>query len=104
MLAREEEATCEISFEDQRTAPARDRRRGGRVGISVVLISVVLAELLGSNVGLGFELQRASNTLQNAKAFPGADAGPRDQRLAVVAREVHGRPSPLEHGCWSEAV
>ena len=42
---------------------------GIRVGISVVLISVVLAELLGSNVGLGYELQRASNTFQNARAF-----------------------------------
>jgi ABC-type nitrate/sulfonate/bicarbonate transport system permease component len=42
---------------------------GIRIGISIVLISVVLAELLGSNVGLGFELQRASNTFQNARAF-----------------------------------
>ena len=42
---------------------------GLRVGISVVLIGVVLAELLGSNVGLGFELQRATNTFQNARAF-----------------------------------
>lgn len=42
---------------------------GLRVGISVVLIGVVLAELLGSNVGLGFELQRATNTFQNGRAF-----------------------------------
>ncbi len=37
---------------------------GIRVGVSVVMISVVLAELLGSNVGLGYELQRAASTLQ----------------------------------------
>lgn len=42
---------------------------GVRVGISIVLISVVLAELLGSTAGLGFELQRASNTFQNDRAF-----------------------------------
>lgn len=42
---------------------------GIRVGISIVLISVVLAELLGSTGGLGFELQRASNTFQSARAF-----------------------------------
>ena len=42
---------------------------GLRVGISVVLIGVVLAELLGSNVGLGFELQRATNTFKNGRAF-----------------------------------
>jgi ABC-type nitrate/sulfonate/bicarbonate transport system permease component len=42
---------------------------GIRIGISVVLISVILAELLGSNVGLGFELQRASSTMQNARSF-----------------------------------
>lgn len=42
---------------------------GIRIGISLVLISVILAELLGANVGLGFELQRATNTLQNARGF-----------------------------------
>ena len=42
---------------------------GIRVGISLVLISVILAELLGSSVGLGYELQRATNTLQNARGY-----------------------------------
>jgi ABC-type nitrate/sulfonate/bicarbonate transport system permease component len=37
---------------------------GLRVGISVVMIAVVLAELLGSSRGLGYELQRAASTLQ----------------------------------------
>jgi ABC-type nitrate/sulfonate/bicarbonate transport system permease component len=37
---------------------------GLRIGISVVMISVVLAELLGSNAGLGYELQRAASTLR----------------------------------------
>ncbi len=37
---------------------------GIRIGASVVLIAVVLAELLGSNMGLGYELQKASSTLQ----------------------------------------
>jgi ABC-type nitrate/sulfonate/bicarbonate transport system permease component len=36
---------------------------GLRIGVSVVMISVVLAELLGSNAGLGYELQRAASTL-----------------------------------------
>jgi ABC-type nitrate/sulfonate/bicarbonate transport system permease component len=42
---------------------------GIRVGVSLVLISVVFAELLGSNVGLGYEIQRASNTFQYARAY-----------------------------------
>ncbi|RZU30978.1 ABC transporter permease [Blastococcus saxobsidens] len=37
---------------------------GLRIGVSVVMISVVLAELLGSNAGLGYELQRAASTLR----------------------------------------
>lgn len=36
---------------------------GLRIGVSVVMISVVLAELLGSNAGLGFQLQTAASTL-----------------------------------------
>ncbi|MFD5224193.1 ABC transporter permease [Microbacterium sp. NPDC058342] len=44
-------------------------RAGMRIGFSLVLISVILAELLGSTSGLGFELQRASDTFQNARAF-----------------------------------
>lgn len=42
---------------------------GIRIGISIVLISVVLAEMLGSSVGLGFELQQTSDTFKNALSF-----------------------------------
>lgn len=37
---------------------------GLRIGSSIVTIYVVLAELLGSNQGLGHEIERASSTLQ----------------------------------------
>lgn len=42
---------------------------GLRIGISMVAISVILAEILGANAGLGFEIQQAINTLQVAKAY-----------------------------------
>ena len=42
---------------------------GLRLGISLVAISVVLGEVLGSNAGLGFEIQQAVNTLQVAKSY-----------------------------------
>lgn len=42
---------------------------GLRLGISLVAISVVLGEVLGSNAGLGFEIQQSVNTLQVAKSY-----------------------------------
>lgn len=42
---------------------------GLRLGISLVAISVVLGEVLGSNAGLGYEIQQAINTLQVAKSY-----------------------------------
>jgi ABC-type nitrate/sulfonate/bicarbonate transport system permease component len=42
---------------------------GLRIGVSVVMISVVLAELLGSNAGLGYELQRSASTLQLPREY-----------------------------------
>jgi ABC-type nitrate/sulfonate/bicarbonate transport system permease component len=42
---------------------------GLRIGVSVVMISVVLAELLGSNAGLGYELQRAASTLHLPREY-----------------------------------
>ena len=42
---------------------------GLRIGVSVVMISVVLAELLGSNAGLGYELQRAASTLSLPREY-----------------------------------
>jgi ABC-type nitrate/sulfonate/bicarbonate transport system permease component len=42
---------------------------GLRIGVSVVMISVVLAELLGSNAGLGYKLQRAASTLSLPREY-----------------------------------
>jgi ABC-type nitrate/sulfonate/bicarbonate transport system permease component len=42
---------------------------GLRIGVSVVMISVVLAELLGSNAGLGYELQRSASTLKLPREY-----------------------------------
>lgn len=42
---------------------------GLRIGVSVILIGVILAELIGSNAGLGFELKRATGTLANSRTY-----------------------------------
>ena len=42
---------------------------GLRIGVSVAMISVVLAELLGSNAGLGYELQRSASTLHISREY-----------------------------------
>ncbi len=42
---------------------------GLRVGLSIVTISVVLAELLGSNMGLGHEIEMATSRLRTADAY-----------------------------------
>lgn len=42
---------------------------GLRIGVSVVMISVVLAELLGSTAGLGFLLQTAASTLELPREY-----------------------------------
>jgi len=42
---------------------------GIRIGVSVVMISVVLAELLASSSGLGYELQKAASTLEGPRQY-----------------------------------
>ncbi|MER7006928.1 ABC transporter permease [Dactylosporangium sp. NPDC000555] len=42
---------------------------GLRIGSSIVTISVVLAELLGSNAGLGHEIEQASSRFQIANSY-----------------------------------
>ena len=42
---------------------------GLRLGAAMVAINVVLAEVLGANAGLGYELQQAANTLQIADSY-----------------------------------
>ena len=42
---------------------------GLRIGSSIVTISVVLAELLGSNAGLGHEIEQASSRFQIADSY-----------------------------------
>src|SRR5690606_25392247 len=42
---------------------------GLRIGISVVTIMVVLAELLGSQEGLGHQIERASSSFMIADAY-----------------------------------
>lgn len=42
---------------------------GVRIGAALCMITVILAEMLASTRGLGYELARASNTLQTPTAF-----------------------------------